>query len=161
MMQEELKQLLDYNEETGIFTWRKQVAKRIKIGDVAGRQHHSGYWHMKIKGKLYRAHRLAWLYMFGSFPEGDLDHKNGIRYDNRIANLRLATRTQNQANAKNRNNLTGCRGVSVQKSGRFQAQVRVNNRCLSFGTYDTPQEAGAVAAAARHELFGEFARGCG
>ena len=86
--QEELKELLDYNPETGLFTWN--VYNNIKNKTTAG-TFNDGYIQIKIKQKIYQAHRLAWLYVYGEWPKGQIDHINGIRDDNRIENLRDVT----------------------------------------------------------------------
>ena len=86
--QKHLKEILDYNTETGIWTWRVNQARRIKIGQRAGTIISDGHRHIGISGKFYKAHRLAWLYMTGEFPKDEIDHINGVPDDNRWCNLR-------------------------------------------------------------------------
>lgn len=108
----DLVRLLDYNPETGLFTWK---AKRCgtKHGSVAGSIDPShGYRRIKIDGHLYLAHRLAWFYVCGEWPAHEIDHIDRARANNRIANLRPATRSENQCNKpRYSNNRTGAKGV--------------------------------------------------
>lgn len=133
---EKLKRLLAYSSESGEFTW-------LKTSKKAGNSHHTGYSYIKIGGKLYSAHRLAWLYMFGESPRQDLDHINKVRSDNRICNLRLASRVENNRNrGLNSNSKTGFKGVTLHRlTGRFQASASVAGRKKYIGLYDTPEEA--------------------
>jgi len=98
LTQEELKRVLRYNHETGIFIWIKSVAKRMSEGDVAGNLDPAGYIRIRYKGCLYRAHTLAWLYYYGEFPCMDVDHIDCNKTNNSIANLRLATKHENATN---------------------------------------------------------------
>jgi len=108
--QQELKELLHYNPETGIFTRKTKVNRNKVIGSIAGTTDFHGYVAIAIDGKKYKAHRLAWLYMYGKFPDNCIDHINNITTDNRIVNLRDATLSQNQCNKKiNVNNSSGVR----------------------------------------------------
>jgi hypothetical protein len=97
---ERLRELLDYDPETGRFIWRKDhpTAKHIKAGSVAGTKNGRGYWVIGVAGAKYVAHRLAWLYVTGEWPAHLVDHENGDRLDNRFANLREATDSQNNFN---------------------------------------------------------------
>lgn len=149
--QERLKELLAYNPETGIFTWRVNRTGTAKASSIAGRVSNRGYLQIKIDGKLYSAHRLAWLYTHGEFPPDQLDHINRIRADNRISNLRIATGAENSQNYSKRNdNSSGVIGVDWHKqSGKWQARIRLNNCRMSLGLYDTIEEAAAVRAAAK------------
>jgi hypothetical protein len=99
MTQEELHKLLEYNLETGEFFWKISVAKKIKPGKKAGQvcKIH-GYETIGIKGKNYKSHRLAWMYVYGKWPEIEIDHINRIKTDNRICNLRDVTRSINNLN---------------------------------------------------------------
>ena len=93
-----LKENLFYDPFTGIFTRRISNCNKVKIGDTAGSMDGNGYILININGKSYRAHRLAWLYMTEKMPEELIDHKNGVRHDNRFCNLREATHNQNLQN---------------------------------------------------------------
>jgi hypothetical protein len=98
LTQERLKELLHYDPETGIFTNLTQRGGHAKKGAVAGTKNSIGYVCIRIDYDQYRAHRLAWLYVYGEFPEKFIDHMNEIRDDNRIINLRLATHQENLHN---------------------------------------------------------------
>lgn len=123
--QKQLKELLHYDEHTGVFTWIKRVANCIHIGDIADSINDKGYICVKVSGKSYKAHRLAWLYMYGAFPEYSIDHEDQVKHHNWIKNLR---EVDNQTNCKNRrvgkNNSSGCVGVSFQKKdNRWRAYI--------------------------------------
>ena len=104
LTQEELKELLHYDPDTGVFTWKKGRQGRIKKGGIAGNEDQSGYCKIVVKGKRYGAHRLAFLYMEGYFPEHQVDHINRDRGDNRWVNLREATHTCNMRNCSRSKN---------------------------------------------------------
>ncbi len=111
--QAQLKEALIYNPDTGIFTWISNRSTRIKAGDVAGCIGSVGYPVIRFRGKLRSAHRLAFLYMTGHYPDVEIDHINGVRDDNRWINLRDVTRQENCRNSKRQNNNTsGICGVS-------------------------------------------------
>src|SRR4051812_32087311 len=97
LTQARLQQVLRYNRRTGVFYWRAPI--RAVRGSPAGARNSWGYWQTRIDGKQYKNHRLAWLYVYGCFPNGRLDHKNRNNSDNRISNLRVATPGQNRANS--------------------------------------------------------------
>ena len=110
--QEYLKSILDYNLDTGIFTWKVNKSKRSNIGDVAGWSY-NGYVSIEIDNKPYKAHRLAWLYVYGEIPKNLIDHVNNNRADNRISNLRKATYQENSENYKTpKTNKSGVKNVS-------------------------------------------------
>jgi hypothetical protein len=158
LTQERLKELLDYDPETGVFTWLASTTNRISVGDVAGSVDRLGYRRIALDRRDYKAHRLAWLYMTGEWPTSDLDHINCDKDDNRIANLRLATEAQNGANRrKNSNNTSGYKGVSSSR-GRWRAEIRVNGRARRLGHFTDPAAAHAAYVAAAEKHFGEFAR---
>jgi len=135
--QEQLKEILHYNPETGIFTWRTKAAVRIKIGDVAGFVCDTRYIRIKIKGKPYVAHRLAWLYVYGVWPKEQIDHINHDRADNRIINLREVTHQENQKNQSMRKaNTSGVCGVSWEKGVRkWRARITVKGIKISLGCF--------------------------
>lgn len=156
--QEYLKSILHYDPDTGIFTWRNDRVKGIKAGDIAGGLNGKGYVRIWILGKKYMAHRLAWLYITGKWPNEETDHKNRIRNDNRFTNLREATKNQNQHNAsKRRDNKTGVKGVSYQKKeNNFKAQIQTNGEGIYLGCYATLKEAATAYRNASIELHGEY-----
>lgn len=148
----ELKEVLDYNPDTGVFTWIK------RNGNVAGSKNKGGYICITVKLKKYQAHRLAYLYMTGNFPENFIDHINHIPYDNRWSNLRAATNSQNQANAKKPiNNKSGYKGVCWSKTNkRWCAVIVYMKKKMHLGYYTTPQEASEAYKKKSIELNGEF-----
>ena len=158
LAQERLKELMSYDPAAGEFRWRVSRGPR-RAGSVSGCMNVRGYIQIKIDGKDYLAHRLAWLYVHGEFVQ-ELDHINGIRTDNRISNLRPATRSQNNGNArKQSNNTSGLKGVSWYKRlQKWKAQITFNGRYIWLGIFDTREAAHAAYCAKSRELFGEFAR---
>lgn len=153
---EQLRELLAYDPDTGVFVWRVSSSNRAAAGKVAGKL--NCYWQIGVLGRRYLAHRLAWLYVHGRWPTHEIDHINRVKTDNRIANLREATRSQNQANgARHNNNKTGFRGVGLLKWGRYAATIKINKRQTHLGCFDTAEQASAAYQKAVKELFGEFA----
>ena len=159
LTQDFLQSILSYDKQTGAFVWIVSPAKNVFVGSVAGNISNIGYRVIKIKGKSYKAHRLAWLYEYGKFPIQQIDHINGNRSDNSIVNLRLASQTQNSQNKiRKPKNKSGYKGVSVERNGKFRAHIRVNRKLVSLGTHETAKEAHAAYCNAARELFGEYAR---
>ena len=153
LTQERLKKLLDYDPETGEFTWIKPPKNRsYLLGTVAGSKFSVGYIYIKIDTHSYRAHRLAWLYMYGAWPNSILDHINGNKTDNRISNLRVVTITSNNLNiAKaNKQNKLKVRGVT-----KFRNKFRVKVRNNHIGCFDTIEEAAAAYEKARKTALEE------
>ena len=113
--------VLHYNPDTGDITWKVNRV-RVKAGSVAGTRNRDGYICIKVFGVVYMAHRLAWFLHYGANPLTEIDHGNRVRHDNRIRNLRLATRPQNMMN----NGLTGViwRRHRPGESKRVQAIFR-------------------------------------
>jgi hypothetical protein len=157
LTQARLKELLCYEPETGEFFWRINKSNGMKAGDRAGCiGGRAGHWYITVDGKNYLGHRLAWLYVYGQFPNGPLDHKNRNPASCRIADLRRSTHGQNRANSKvNMNNRSGLKGVR-QRGRRWIAAASYNGKRVHFGTYDTPELAHAVYCYAAKRLFGEF-----
>jgi Demerecviridae HNH endonuclease len=154
---ERVRELLDYDPETGIFIWRIDRGMRARAGDRAGFIRQDGYICIKINGVAYQAHRLAFLWMSGSWPAEQIDHVNRVRHDNRWTNLREATPSENSINSLPRDRLLDLpRGVHTTRcGGKFRAHVAG----IYIGTFDTAEEAGEAYAAAAHALYGEFYRG--
>lgn len=150
-----LRERLIYDPVTGVFTWRIKPAGNVSAGAQAGHVNADWYREIRVDGRLYLAHRLAWLYVHGQWPIEELDHRNGIRDDNRIANLREATHKQNGENAARRHdNSSGFIGVSWTDKGRkhWVARIAHNKRRREIGRFSTPEEAYAAYLAAKAEL---------
>lgn len=153
-----LREVLDYCPETGVFTWSAATANCTKLGEMAGWITERGYRKIAIDGTTYRANRLAWLYVYGEWPKRTVDHIDGESLNDAIANLREATQSQNNANAKlSRRNTTGFKGVS-RSGNRFVAHIRKNRYLHHLGSFETPEEAHRAYMEAAVRLFGEFAR---
>ena len=153
--QENLTELLEYNPNTGGFTWLKrpnEYARFIHAGDKAGGPNSAGYIHIRVFGRKYKAHRLAFLYMTGEFPAGEVDHINGIKGDNRWQNLRDITRRGNKENIKRpySTNRLGLLGVTEHK-GKYRAQICIAGVRKALGTYTTPEAAHNAYIAAKRE----------
>lgn len=152
-----LKELFNYNINTGNFIRKISVSNKTKIGDIAGSNNH-GYIRIKIDNKLYSAHRLAWLYVYGEWPSKFVDHINGIKDDNRISNLREATRSQNGMNrTKMTNNKSGYKGVFWDKrANKWKAQIRYNGKFKYLGYFDNIEDAVNIYNENANILHGEF-----
>lgn len=147
------RSLLEYDPETGHFKWSKKTARRTSQGAQAGTVSKEGYVSIMIMYRAYKAHRLAWLYVHGTWPTAPIDHINGDPGDNRIANLRLATpllNTQNNRRARV-NNQSGFLGVAQVKGG-WRSQISVGRQRIELGTYATPEQAHAAYVEAKRRL---------
>jgi hypothetical protein len=158
---ERLRELMDYDSESGIFTRKVQLCNRHKVGDRADFQVGSGsakgYCRVTVDGRQYMAHRLAWLHVYGAWPSLDIDHINGIRFDNRIENLRNVTPGVNLENIRNPrvDNKSGFLGVHSHY-GRWRARLVVGRRSIHVGCFDTPEEAHEEYLKAKRKLH----KGC-
>jgi hypothetical protein len=177
-----LRQLLDYDPETGALTWRERPVEMFE--DHGGRytaqwcmrtfnnkcankpaftaKTSSGYRNGGISHKgetaTFSAHRVAWALYYGAWPDGEIDHANRVRDDNRIENLRLATRTENGHNKKPQNKYSPYVGVTwYKRSGRWVAKVYKEGRLYHVGTFDCPVEAAKARDAKSVELYGDRA----
>jgi hypothetical protein len=146
-----LREVVEYNAETGVFTRRVKRGK-WPAGAVVGTAHSRGYWVITVDGKIHKAHRLAWLYVYGVWPASEIDHINRIKTDNRIANLREASRSQNtmnRANARTDNKL-GVLGVS-QVGSRFIARIVLDGEQKYLGMHRTIEAASLAYTSAKQE----------
>lgn len=154
---ERVRELLDYDPETGVFRWKDSRSQAVEVGSVAGSlDKHTGYIRIGVARNYVAAHRLAWLWVHGRWPDGELDHKNRVRSDNRLENLREATRSQNTVNATVRN-ATGYRGVKRHK-GSYVARIKANGKQVELGYFRSAEAAHARYVQAAIALHGEFAR---
>ena len=154
MTQEWLRQFVSYDPETGIMRWIAPYG-RGRPGDEVGHTSSNGYRTMCVGKKRYKVHRLAWMYMHGRWPDGETDHINGNRLDNRLRNLREVGPMENQQNKRTprRDSKTGFLGVCwVPEFKRFRAQIQSNGRGYSLGFYETPEAAHAAYLEAKARL---------
>ncbi len=145
------RELLDYDHATGEFRWRVRRGRQA-AGAIAGTPHNHGYWGIRMLGQSHLAHRLAWFMHYGEWPSDQLDHINGDKRDNRIANLRVVTNRQNNENYRSakHNSKTGYLGVCYEpRGGSYVAYLRVEGRTRNLGTYRTPKEAHEAYVAAK------------
>jgi hypothetical protein len=149
---EEVSALLNYDPQTGLFTHKVNSHKR-KAGAATGRLDSKGYVRIRLMGYEFKAHRLAWLLTYGTWPAAEIDHINGCPSDNRILNLRDVSVAENGWNRKGamRNNKTGVLGV-CEAGDKFHAQIGAKGKRYSLGMFDTVEEAAAVYAEAKRQL---------
>lgn len=165
---ERVHELLDYNLETGQFVWKVNRGQRVKLGDVAGFIDASSghpYRKIRIEGRDYQASRLAVVWMTGEWPKHEVDHKNRDTVDNRWANLRLATRNENQQNrAVRKDSSTQIKGVTLCRSAHgnhceyYVAKIGVGGKRIWIGSFKTAEEARTAYILAAKLAHGKFAR---
>jgi len=150
---EQLQAALSYDPDTGIFTWIEPHSPRLKVGQIAGCVATVGYRYICVDQNKYLAHRLAILFTTGEWPEHDVDHVNCNRDDNRISNLRNATRTQNMLNraGPQSNSSLGILGVSPCKNGKFKAQLSADGRHVHISEHETAEQAHAAYMEAKRK----------
>lgn len=146
--QEFLKSILHYDPLTGDFTWLQSYNNQVTGKRAGEKSRKNGYRVVKIEGRVYYAHRLAWLYMLGSFPEKMIDHKNEVKTDNWFSNLRDTTNTVNSHNQSKptARNKVGARGVFPYLGAQFQAQIQVKGKRIHLGVFKTLHEASVAYA---------------
>ena len=152
LTQERLKQLLSYDQKTGLFKRFKRLGPKTEI---SGHIDTNGYRQIMLDKKLYMAHRLAWLYVYGYFPSDQIDHINRQSDDNRIENLRKATPSQNQQNTKMRSdNKSGFKGISfIEKENKWRARITKQGKTICLGRYKNIFLALKARENAENELF--------
>ena len=166
-----VRERLDYDPETGVFTWKNLASTPENSGWVdswnlrfegkpAGSPGKRGHLCIALDNKKYYAHRLAWLIVYGLWPIDEIDHIDGDKINNRITNLRAATHSQNAHNrSKNNNNKSGFKGVTWQSHAqKWRADIMVEGETLNLGYFCTKEEAAEAYADAAHRLHGEFAK---
>lgn len=157
---ERLREVLDYNPETGNFVWKKRLSARAGVGEIAGVINGGGYRVIKIDKVLHLAHRLVWLYVYGEAPKV-IDHMDGCPGNNRLSNLHNGTLMDNQHNrggATSRNK-TGFIGVSrITNSDKFGAFIGLGGRNKNLGTFNSPEEASRAYLAAKVGLHSHAPR---
>ncbi|MFO4024814.1 HNH endonuclease [Enterobacter hormaechei] len=153
----DIRDLIDYNPETGVLTAKVNFSGR-QAGSVIGSQTWQGYYAFSLFGKKCFAHRLAWLLHYGEWPSQPIDHINGIKTDNSIINLRLCSLSQNQFNKPTqKNNTTGVKGVYWNKRDkRYVASVQFNGKKYSAGHHKDIESAKEAVMKLREKLAGEF-----
>ncbi len=159
------RELLVYDPDTGILGWRYRRAGQPppEPGRQAGYIGADGYWKVRLDGVAYQAHRLIWLLMTGSLPDGDLDHANLDKADNRWANLRPASHHDNMRNVRSRkrdgspSKLKGAYLETGHDDQWFSA-ITINGKSHRLGRFQTPEEAHAAYCKAAKKAFGAFAR---
>lgn len=153
---EEARSRLNYDPATGRLTWKK-LRNTLRIGEEAKSLDVAGYVQVNISGTMVKGHRLAWLLHYGAWPDGDIDHINGVRNDNRISNLRCVSPKVNCQNQRvgSRPSVTGLIGVHLQDRGRpnkrYRAKIYVDGRQIHLGGYATPEEAHAAYVLAKRK----------
>lgn len=149
---EEARKRLAYDPDTGKLTW-KQLRNSFRVGEEARSLDVAGYVQVNIAGTVIKGHRLAWFLHYGEWPSDHIDHINGIRNDNRIANLRVVSGTLNTQNKRKAmpKSKTGVLGV-VKVGGRYQANIHKNRKKHYLGTYSTAEEAHQVYVLAKRQL---------
>lgn len=152
-------EILSYSPDSGLFTWLVTRGSKAPKGATAGTPHNAGYVSIRINGKAHLAHRLAWLFATGENPEGEVDHINGDRTDNRISNLRISTRSQQQCNQKLRSdNHQRVKGLGWHDRDKlWTAKVTIQGKTKTRYFKDR-EDAVAAVRAMREEIHGEFSR---
>jgi hypothetical protein len=158
LTQMQLKELLNYNPETGVFTNRVRRGTRALIGARAGTPSFDGYRQINLNGTVYFEHRLAWLYMTGAWPIEEIDHADGNRINNIFANLRLANGQQNSRNSSRPVGVSGLRGAYLDpRTTKWYSRVRVGCKQKKLGPFSTAEEAALAYRQAAELHYGEFA----
>lgn len=158
-----IRDCLQYDAVEGVVSWRVEIGRgksKRYPGSVAGCVLTDKYLQIKIGGRKYLAHRIAWFLHYGEWPALEVDHINGVRSDNRITNLRQATRSQNKQNERLRDgNKSGFKGVYFCKTRKkWRGYAAVDGKRTDAGYFETAQEAGKAAEDIRNQLHGEFSR---
>lgn len=158
---ERIREMFDYDPSSGSLLWRKHSRRPDRIGKEAGASYgSSAHRRVTVDGKRYMKSWIVWAHYYGEFPSRTPDHEDNNSANDRIGNLRLATKAQNAMNSKIRSDSsTGLKGVSyIKRTGHFYASIYVSGRTINLGRYMSKLEAHAAYIAAAEKYFGEFAR---
>lgn len=149
-----LRELLDYNDSTGVFTWRATRKGHVKVGDSAGYFRKDRYVIIGLDGKTYLGHRLAWLYMHDTWPSMYIDHIDGNPTNNKIENLRDVDPTTNGQNRRVliRKTLTGFLGVDEYRPGIWGVRLKVNGKIVKLSGLASKDAAEECSVALRKIL---------
>jgi hypothetical protein len=158
--QEELRQAFDYNEKVGDLCWKYRPANNVKVGVPVRAKNTDGYYHVGFKRKVYTVHRIIWMLVYGEWPDAEIDHVNCDKNDNRLENLRLATKGQNQSNSHKRDGFTSLyKGVCWNdRSKKWRAQVTHDNKVVYLGEFTNQEDAHEAYCRVASGLKGEFVR---
>lgn len=159
LTQDRLKEVLHYDSETGVFTWTSRVGSKVVVGAEAGTtktENGLTYVGIGLDYKMYKAHRLVWLYVNGSWPEGGLDHIDGDGANNRIENLRPCNQTQNMQNVRaHKGSASGLLGVSWEsRTKKWRAQIKAGDYHKRLGRFDDKIQAHQAYLVAKAQLHG-------
>lgn len=150
---ERLRELFDYDESSGLLYWRAKTNRRTVVGSVAGCADGRGYVKVGVDGCKLQAHRVVWAYCTGAWPEREIDHIDGDRSNNRIANLRDVSASVNRQNQRSpqKRNKVGLLGVS-RKRNRFRSAIEIDGAHVALGSYATKEQAHAAYLEAKRKL---------
>lgn len=156
----EASEKLSYDPISGLFTWKVNSGSRAKAGNVAGQfDPDNGYCRLYIKGRVYLAHRIAWLFVHGVMPTGEIDHRDRVKSHNWISNLRDCGRQQNGCNLPiSIANTSGFTGVSLDRYGQWEAYINVCRKRIALGRFRNIEDAAIARRRGELQHFGEFAR---
>ena len=162
LTQQKLKAVTSYDPETGDLTWIVATSNAVKVGDLVGSLDSLGYRDARVCGVRSRAHRLVWLYVYGEWPSGRIDHINTDKSDNRIVNLRIASARQNAQNVLKPKSIstTGLLGVCFDsRDGRYYSLIREHGGKRKYlGRFKTAQQAHEEYMKAWREMNPEVQR---
>lgn len=160
MTAEELRDAFNYDPNTGDLCWKIRPANNVKVGVPIRAKNTSGYYHVGFRRRVYVVHRLIWFMTYDEWPELEIDHINCDKLDNRLENLRLASKGQNLTNIPKSDGRTSkYKGVCWKKSNKcWTAQISHEGKCIWLGHFDNEYDAHVAYCEAAKRLKGEYAR---